>query len=102
MFGGTIVQADFMQLSAHSRKYFKNQKCSFEKHLFIRRLGLFFKRDHLKLIFHEGMKEPPSTLSSYISTRRFLRKLLECSLKFPRAYFNSTMHEEQAFFLSLL
>ena len=97
MFGGTIVQADFMQLSPHSRKYFKNEKCSSEKRLFIRPLRLFFQCDHLKLIFHKGLKEPPNTLLNYISTPRFLRKLLECSLKFPSAYFNSTMHEEQAF-----
>ena len=38
MFGGTIAQANFMQLSAHSRKYFNGQKFSFEKLSFIRLL----------------------------------------------------------------
>ena len=38
MFGGTIALANFMQLSAHSRKYFNGQKFSFEKLLFIRLL----------------------------------------------------------------
>ena len=38
MFGGTIAQVNFMQLSAHSRKYFNGQKFYFEKLLFIRLL----------------------------------------------------------------
>ena len=73
MFGGTIVQTNFMQLSAHSRKSFNNQKFSFEKPLFIRPLRLFFS-DHMKLTFDKEIKDSPSALLSYISTRRFSRK----------------------------
>ena len=64
MFGGTTVQADFMQFSAHSRKYFNNQKFSFEKLLLILSLRLF-SCDHMKLTFDKGIKDSPSALLRY-------------------------------------
>ena len=57
MFGGTIVQADFMQFSVHSRKYFNNQKFSFEKRSLILLLRLF-SCDHMMLTIDKGMKDP--------------------------------------------
>jgi len=55
-------------------------------------------------IYINEIKNAPSALLSYISTRKFLRTQEKCArtswvfLKIPKCLYNSTMHEEQVFY----